>query len=484
MKRNIILSICCLILMSGCANTLDIVNFYFSGPPSWVKNPNSNLNNADAILYVAGPSKSIDEARSDAINNFANTIICDIKSMEETSEVVSSDEKTREISTYLKTNLKSSSSVTLKGFIEINRWKNPVTKEFYVQYKMLKQDFLESKKATEDKIKELINVDNKLKKSILTLEKMVEPSFIKHYYNSIDLYHALINREWDIPLYVEVDSHLVQAEIFLNQYIKRIFSSITIQLITSNLQCEDTDEKLLQFKINSNKYEDFSQIKFYLLNVDSKKEYATISNKDGTFSFTIPPSDLIIGKNNFICSLNGLDDSSLIDNLEIPYKNIELNVIHTPKTPSGLRLFLSNPPWGSVYLTWNSVDDASRYFIYRKEVSAYSNEYVKIASTFYNFYEDSNIEDNKRYLYRVTSVNNLSDTESDVSIVKTIRTDKKPVLELKLSKNTAVGCEEIIFYWNDIEGFRNIDSKFKLELIKDDMIYYSINNIPNLFRYT
>jgi len=483
MRKVIILSICCLLLLSGCAHTLDVINFYFSGPPIWVEDPNSYTSDENVITYLAGPCKSIIDARNDAYNGLANLIICDIDSKLEFGKMISSDFNTREISTTLKSSQKSSSAVTLVGVVEVNRWKNPITDDIYIRYEISKRDYQESQGATEDKIQQLIEIDSKLKKAVINLVNNPSKSFIKQLYNSFDLYTSILNREWNVPLYVEIDSQLNKADMFLLQYIKRLFASVSIKLVTNDNYCEDTEVKELKFEIISENFDDFSQIKFYLENEISKNKYIANSNKDGFFSFYIPSSDLHIGTNNFKCSFYGLEVVSIIKNIVLPFKNVELNVIHTPQTPSGLKLSLSKPPWIFVDLTWNSVDDASYYNIYRKEVSLDTDNYTKIAKTNDNKYKDKNIDDDKIYLYRVTSVNNLSETESNVSNIKTLRTVKKPILDLNISKKEALGCEEIIFRWNDIEEFRLIDAKFKLQLIKDNKVCYAINNIPNLFEY-
>ena len=76
----------------------------------------------------------------------------------------------------------------------------------------------------------------------------------------------------------------------------------------------------------------------------------------------------------------------------------------------------------SIRLTWDEVDDAMAYWVYRSESS--SGEYILIGGTDQDYFIDSNLKRNRTYYYKVKAVSKYGE-ESDFSNRAHATTDKK-----------------------------------------------------------
>ncbi len=476
MKRQIFICLSFILILSSCASTIDIIHYSISGLPKWVEDPTSSIS-ANSITYLGGPSKNIQEARNQAFSGLSSLIILDIKSQEKFINNVSTDSKNRQLDSSYNYNQQTNSAVTLVGVIETNRWRHPLTGEYYIRYEISKDDYEESKIATEKKFQNLTIVDMKLKSAILNLINNPSKSFIEQLTNSLDLYTSIINREWDAPLYVETINHLTQGDIYLSNYISRLISSLSIDLITEDLVCEDTKYKTLEFQVKADLFSDLSQIKFSLTNLNNYYDYTSVTDSSGKLSFTLSSTELETGMIVLEVALYGLNINKNIENIVFPKKRFELLVIHTPDAPSRISLKLANPPWSSVILNWNSVKNSKTYKIFRS--SFVSDNLYEVSETSNTYFIDSNLDSDKKYFYSIVSVNK-SGTKSLLSKLKSIQTIKKPILNLKLSKQKAYAGDYVEFYWTLSEPFSQDKMNLRLDLTKDNIKIYSIENIPNI----
>lgn len=479
MKKTIIICLSFILVLSSCASTMDVIRYSFSGPPTWVEDPTFSIS-SNSKTYIGGPSKTIQEARNQAYSGLASYVILDIKSKENFSNSVSANENERTIDSSYDTNQQTNSAVTLVGVSEINRWRHPVTGEYYIRYEISKDDYEESKIATEKKFQELTTVDMKLKSAILNLVNNPSKSFITQLNNSKDLYISVINREWDTPLYIEPSNHLTHGDTYLANYISGLISSLNIELVTDDLVCEDTQSKTLEFQVRCDLYSDLSNIKFILTNLNNDKTYRSVTNSSGQLFFTIPSTDLELGTLVLDCTVYGLDIDTKIENIIYPNSKLDLDVIHTPPVPSSIYLNLSNPPWSSVNLTWNPVESATSYKIYRSTFK--SDNILEVGETTDTFFIDKNLEPNTKYLYKIAAVH-YSGTASLLSKANLIQTTEKPVLDLNVSKTKAYGDDSVVFTWTSSKSFYPNDVILRIELTKDNKVVYFIDNIPNLGSY-
>ena len=122
-----------------------------------------------------------------------------------------------------------------------------------------------------------------------------------------------------------------------------------------------------------------------------------------------------------------------------------------PSTPTGLSATVGGStvlPY--VELSWNSVDNADTYNIYRSSSS--SGSYTKIGSAYYNSSYDDSPKDGKNY-YRVTAVNSKGESsKSDYAVAEIDRnavapcpptiklSGKTTYLTVKWTASTSSGC--------------------------------------------
>ena len=67
-----------------------------------------------------------------------------------------------------------------------------------------------------------------------------------------------------------------------------------------------------------------------------------------------------------------------------------------------------------IKLTWDKVDEATRYYIYRAESPSGEYKYLRYMTIL--SYEDSNVEDDKKYYYKIKSYNSKADKSADSKI--------------------------------------------------------------------
>ncbi|NLO97174.1 MAG: cell wall-binding protein, partial [Peptococcaceae bacterium] len=107
----------------------------------------------------------------------------------------------------------------------------------------------------------------------------------------------------------------------------------------------------------------------------------------------------------------------------------------------------------SIRLTWDEVDDAMAYWVYRSESS--SGEYILIGGTDQDYYIDRNLEKGETYYYKVKAVSK-SGEESGFSNKAHATTDKDDNA-LDAPKNLeaeADGPDSIILTWDKVKNAR------------------------------
>jgi len=91
-------------------------------------------------------------------------------------------------------------------------------------------------------------------------------------------------------------------------------------------------------------------------------------------------------------------------------------------TPKGVKAEAVDS--SSIYISWNDVDEALRYFIYRSTKSSGPYEKITYVLYFFTYYTDTGLDANTTYYYKVTA-GSLSGDESAQSSSVSAKTKKE-----------------------------------------------------------
>ncbi|AET70644.1 cell wall-binding protein [Desulfosporosinus orientis DSM 765] len=107
---------------------------------------------------------------------------------------------------------------------------------------------------------------------------------------------------------------------------------------------------------------------------------------------------------------------------------------------------------GEIYLDWDSVDDATSYYIYSS--TSYSGSYNKIATTTSSSYTDTNLDEDTTYYYKVRAVNS-TDTSgySEIEYATTAESDDSDTLSAPTDLTaSAESSSEIYLDWDSVSN--------------------------------
>jgi fibronectin type 3 domain-containing protein len=140
----------------------------------------------------------------------------------------------------------------------------------------------------------------------------------------------------------------------------------------------------------------------------------------------------------------GAISSSVLNSLASPASGLSSNI---PSIPSGLTATALSP--SEIRLDWDSVSNASGYYIYRATSSA--GTYNKIDSVTSSSYVDSNLTAERTYYYKIKAYNNYG--MSDYSLRANATTDESYVLATPLNLSaSALSSKEIELSWDSVSG--------------------------------
>ncbi len=147
------------------------------------------------------------------------------------------------------------------------------------------------------------------------------------------------------------------------------------------------------------------------------------------------------------------------------------------------KVYPANEPYG-IKLTWNSVDDAESYNIYRRQGEGESKFIARVEGTQSTEYFDDDLISGKRYYYRVKAVNSIG--EGDLSDEKRrtfIASPQNYKAEskngyLRISWDSVTGADEYFVYrksgngkWTKIGSSKNTTPYFNDKNVKNNTVY-------------
>lgn len=98
--------------------------------------------------------------------------------------------------------------------------------------------------------------------------------------------------------------------------------------------------------------------------------------------------------------------------------------VTTPPAPSGLSAYYELTPTPYVYLSWNSVNNASNYLVYRS--TSANGSYSKIGENTYCGISDYNVSAGKTYYYKVKASNRAGTSDYSSYISVSLEDSRKP----------------------------------------------------------
>jgi len=107
-------------------------------------------------------------------------------------------------------------------------------------------------------------------------------------------------------------------------------------------------------------------------------------------------------------------------------------------------LVVSSRTSTSLTLTWNKVDGATKYIIYRKDSN---NKDIEAGETVYTNWEDTNLEPNKNYVYTVQAINTGNRSDQSASVTGLTKLTVPANLQAKTTSST-----EIRLSWSAVSG--------------------------------
>lgn len=311
MKKNIILILSTLFLLSACSSKKEIIvnkEIY----PSWYINP---IKNDNTYLYGISDGKNLDEATKKALANISSKLSTSISSSSniyQKSYTTYREYIQKDVTQNIDTNTQN---LTYQNY-EIDKSEKIKYNQFLVRVKVEKKNLINSLK---NEINTLIN--NSKKKE----EYLLKKDSLSSYFEYIDIYNNFYEKQEKVQILKILDSSYDDKKFYsyLDEIGKKILNNKS--KISFNIENKTNSEIIsnkIKKEISSKKFEQkFSSKASFKIEVSSninKKQSHGIYIVDNNISVKIFNKNSLIKTNNYF--LKGASSNSFKDALNNSYE--------------------------------------------------------------------------------------------------------------------------------------------------------------------